>query len=129
MKIKKNKTAFTIVEVLIVITIVLILASMIITVATRVNNQAKEKLTEATIDILNSAIEQFRDFGYNYNNPNFALWQFPLDCNDDTLDITDIASELGVTISDYDPNLWCFFLSKVPESRNTMAFFLSTLFK
>jgi len=120
MKAYKNRKAFTIVEILIVLTVILVLASMIITVATRVTSQAKEKLTEATIGILNSTIEQFRDFEYNYNNPTFAAWQFPVDCTDDTL-IADIVIELGGALNLPDPNLWCFFLSKVPDCKKTMA--------
>ena len=146
MKTCKHKTGVTLVEMLIVVAVIAILATIVIGIASRLENRAKEQLTEGTIAILTAALGQFHDYGYRYeDNPvylpderEFYLGlKFPLDCNDylftgDPLNL-DLATTLGkvlgatnvITSGTHDPNYsgseaLCFFLNRVPESRKTL---------
>lgn len=67
---------------LIVIAVIAILVSVVVGLAGRMDNQGKERLTKSTIALIGNALEQFRDFGYQYANSNYAEFHFPLDCND-----------------------------------------------
>lgn len=141
MKSYRHKTGVTLVEILIVVAIIAILATMVVGIATRISNQSKEQLTKNTFALLNAALGQFRDYGYNYKVPNAALapvrdfyrgLDFPLDCNGLPQPILEpaLASALGATgisISGgvHGPNYsgseaLYFFLSRVPESRKTL---------
>jgi type II secretory pathway pseudopilin PulG len=66
---------------IVVIAIIAILISMVFTIAKRIDDQSKERLTRETIALLGNALEQFRDFGYEYKDANYAGLVFPLDCN------------------------------------------------
>ena len=96
MKGYKHKIGATLVEILIVVAIIAILATMVVGIATRISNQSKEQLTKNTFALLNAALGQFRDYKYNYNYkaPSTATpaeakaerdfyrgLDFPLDCN------------------------------------------------
>ena len=82
MKTRAYKTGFTLIEMIVVIAIIAILVSMVATIAKRIDDQGKERLTRATITLLGNALEQFRDFGYEYKDTtNYAGLVFPLDCN------------------------------------------------
>jgi len=125
MKTCKYKTGFTLVEMLIVVAVIAILISMVIGIASRIENQAKQQLTEGTIAVLNGALEQFSDYGFRYNDANYSDFHFPLDCNGFS-DI-ELETELGGIISGgaHDANYsgseaLYFFLSRVPESRETL---------
>ncbi len=129
----KHKTGVTLVEILVVVAIIAILATMVISLAAHIDNQGKERLTESTFALLDAALGEFCDYGYNYSDPCYDGFDFPLDCNgfdaaelEDTLeDALDAGSVL--IIGDHnDPNYsgseaLYFFLSKVPESRKTLA--------
>ncbi|MHC4396983.1 MAG: type II secretion system protein [Planctomycetota bacterium] len=134
----RYKTGVTLVEILTVVAIVGILATLVITIASRIDNKAKAQLTQNSIAILGDALEQFADYGYSYNNVNYSKFKFPLDCNDFTqaeLETT-LANELGaisVLILPVDPNnptnhqpkysgseVLYFFLSRVPACRETL---------
>jgi len=134
MKTCKYKTGFTLVEMLIVIAVIAILVSMVIAVASRIDNKAKEQLTESTLAILNAALEQFSDYGYRYKYADYSGFDFPLDCNDFLqVDFEDTLEDaLGLNPDDvsitgfHDPNYsgseaLYFFLSKVPTSRKTIS--------
>jgi len=143
MKSRRHKTGVTLVEILVVVAIIAILTTIVINITARIDNQAKEQLTESTIAILTTALEQFHDYGYNYKDPNYSGLNFPLDCNgfDEVgLPVT-LGSALGavsVSIIGFDRDgveygvvdhdighsgceALCFFLNKVPESRKTLA--------
>ncbi len=140
MKSYKDKTGVTLVEMLIVVAIIALLASMVIGIAARIDNQGKEQLAKGTIAILTNALEQFRDYGYRYPGPDYADFVFPLDCNG--LDVVaalpilslqkTLCNALGATDVSIMPldvlhkpeysgsEVLYFFLSKVPESRKTL---------
>ena len=130
MKNRGFKTGFTLVEMLIVIGIIAILASMVIGIASRIGSQAKEQLTENTFELINAALGQFHDYGYNYDSDYIGL-EFPPDCNG--LGESDLEQELedaldaivGIGGGVHDPNYsgseaLYFFLSRVPECRQTL---------
>ncbi|MGB7583044.1 MAG: prepilin-type N-terminal cleavage/methylation domain-containing protein [Sedimentisphaerales bacterium] len=81
MKTRAYKTGFTLIEMIVVIAIIAILISMVVTIAKRIDDQSKERLTRDTLVLIGNALEQFRDFGYEYKDANYAGLAFPLDCN------------------------------------------------
>ena len=131
MKIDVNKTALTLVEMLIVVAIVVILTTMVIGLAGRVTDQSKEQLTRNTIGILTAALEQFQDYRYQYKNLAYIDFDFPLDCNDflqPDLQMT-VGNALGATavVSGGTPDIsysgaeaLYLFLSQLPECRKTL---------
>jgi prepilin-type N-terminal cleavage/methylation domain-containing protein len=133
MKSYKHKTGVTLVEILIVVSIIAILATMVISLAARIDNQGKEQLTENTFALLNAALGEFQDYGYSYRDPDYDGFDFPLDCNGFTLDNlqTRLGNALDAIVS-IDPvgehkdnysgsEALYFFLSRVPESRKTLG--------
>jgi type II secretory pathway pseudopilin PulG len=78
----ENKTALTLIEMLIVVAIVVVLTTMVIGIAGRINDQSNEQLTRNTIGIITAALRQFRDYKYRYEAPIYSGFDFPLDCND-----------------------------------------------
>jgi len=142
MKTRKYKHGLSLVEMLIVIGVIALLATMVIGVASRIDNQAKEKLTKSTVAILDAALEQFHDYKYTYQNPFYVEFDFPLDVVEpasgpipsDIL-LTMLTQEFGLPVSvepvyDGEPifhnleytscELLYFFLSRIPECRETL---------
>ena len=133
----RYKIGVTLVEILTVVAIIAILASIVVGIATRIDNKAKEQLAQNTIAIIADALEQFADYEYRYNDfstyvdPAFTFI-FPLDCNDFTKAQLETALKdaLGsgnvlITPDHNDPNFsgseaLYFFLSKVPDSKKTL---------
>ncbi len=72
MKSYKHKYGFTLVEMLIVLAIIALLTSMVIGIAGRISNQGKEQLTRNTFALLDAALDQFRDYEYNYPHTNYS---------------------------------------------------------
>jgi len=131
MKSDQNKTGLTLIEMLIVLAIVVILTTMVIGIAGRIDNQSKEQLTKNTISIIIAALRQFHDYEYRYETPIYAEFDFPLDCNDFPQLVlgTTLASALGATvvISGGTPDIsysgaeaLYVFLSQLPECRKTL---------
>lgn len=132
MKTCKHKAGVTLVEILIVVAIIAIMASVVIGIATRIDSQAKEQLAEGTIVILTAALEQFDDFGYQYKHQDYLAFDFPLDCNDflqpnleaalrDALGATNALIASGTHVPNYSGSeALYFFLSRVPECRKTL---------
>jgi len=140
MRTRAYKSGFTLIEMIMVVAIIAILVSMVFKITKRLGDQAKEKLTRETIALIGSALEQFRDFGYPYQDIGFTGFNFPLDCNNfSNTDLTytiRIALNLpafSVTIEPADPakpinhlneysgsEALYFFLSQVPECRTTL---------
>jgi prepilin-type N-terminal cleavage/methylation domain-containing protein len=132
----KHKTGVTLVEILIVVAIIAILATMVISLAARIDSQGKERLTESTFALLNAALGEFQDYGYSYEDSasvDYSEFDFPLDCNgfekgelEDTLEValgaTVLINPVGEHKNEYSGSeALYFFLSKVPESRKTLA--------
>lgn len=133
MKSYANKTGLTLVEMLIVVAIVVILTTMVIGLAGRVDNQSKEQLTKNTIGIMTVALRQFNDYEYSYKAPVYAGFSFPLDCtffNDVGIGNTVAGALVGATSAlvsggDLNPEFSAgeglyFILSQVPECRKTL---------
>ena len=135
----KNKTALTLIEIVVVVAIVAILVSTVISVAVRINSQAREQLAESTIAILDAALEQFSDYEYQYNNlvVDYSAFDFPLDCNSvlepdlrialaDALGMSTPAEILPVGaainhLPEYsESEALYFFLNRVPQSRKVL---------
>ncbi len=139
---KQKKNGFTLIEMLIVLAVIVLLASLVIGLASRIDNQGKERLAKSTIALLTSALEEFRDFGYTYKHLDYTGFEFPLDCNDfpstrgileptledalglepDTIAI--VAVDVNSPANHQPEYSGCeamyFFLSKVPECRQTL---------
>ncbi len=119
MKSCKCKTAVTLIEMLIVVGIIATLAAMVITIAGRIEARAKEQLAESTITLITAAVEQFRDYDYEYPHADYSALKFPLDCNN--IVHSYIEAALDATAAGYiDDEVWCYFLSRVPECRKTL---------
>ena len=113
MKGYKHKIGATLVEILIVVAIIAILATMVVGIATRISNQSKEQLTKNTFALLNAALGQFRD--YKYNGLGQALGT--------ALGLA--PGSISIDLPVHDPNYsgseaLYFFLNRVPTSRQTL---------
>ena len=81
MRTRAYKSGFTLIEMLLVVAIIAILVSMVVGIAKRIDDQSKERLCRNSIALLGNALEQFRDFGYEYKDNDYDGLTFPLDCN------------------------------------------------
>ncbi len=131
----EKKLGFTLVETIVVVGIIVLLASMMVGIATRIENQGKERLAGATLAILNTALEQFKDYGYVYRDAAFDGLVFPLDCNglveadvestlaaamDLATNEVDIMVDSGHLDEDFGCEVMYLFLSRVAECRVTL---------
>ncbi len=134
-------------EMLIVVAIAAVLVSMTIGIAAHIDNQGKRRLTQNTIALLNMALKQFADYGYQYRTGTMITegqaekdfyddLDFPPDCSGYKLDkfrvelakVQGLISPAWVVIQPdtaYDPNYsgcaaMYFFLSQIPQSRATL---------
>jgi len=135
MKSYRDRTGFTLTEILVVVAIIAILTTMVITLAARFETQGDERRMRSALALLDAALSEFRDYGFSYSGASYAGLEFPLDCNgfSRTNLQTAIEEALGtgsgsVSITpDYnDPNFsgseaLYFFLSKVPDSKKTLG--------
>lgn len=62
MKTRKYKHGLSLVEMLIVVGVIALLATMVVSVASRIDNQSKEKGLESLFLLLDGALEEYRDF-------------------------------------------------------------------
>ena len=62
MKTRRNKYGFTLLEMLIVMTLIVILASMVIGVASHIDARTKKHGVENTFVLLDSALQEYRQF-------------------------------------------------------------------
>ncbi len=136
MKKRTDKYGLTLIEMLIVVGIIALLTAMIAGIARRIDNQSKERLTENTVGIIKTALNQFQDYKYDYNDLNYRDFVFPLDCNgyspaaltatlNDALEpgAGGVISIVGGGI--HEPNysgceVMYFLLSQIPECRTTL---------
>jgi len=82
MKNKPEKRGITLVEMLMAVSILLILITLTVTIGRRIEQQAEEKLTIETINLVDAALGEFGDFDYQYKHEDYRALKFPLDCND-----------------------------------------------
>jgi len=88
LRIKKNRTALTFIEILVAVALLAILVSIVTGVSNYVTTQARTRLTENTIAILTTALEHYHDY-----------WnRFPFEA-DPNYGTTELESDLGGTIS------------------------------
>jgi type II secretory pathway pseudopilin PulG len=146
MRTRRLQFALTLVDMIIAVAIVALLAGIVLTSLTRIESKSKERLCEGTLETLNTALRQFRNYGYEYkvritattNEIEFyRSLKFPPDCNDYTqadvqieiqklLDLSILPTIASTTAEQYDPNDSCsavmyFFLSRVPQCRETLG--------
>ncbi|MHC4354894.1 MAG: type II secretion system protein, partial [Planctomycetota bacterium] len=74
MIIHRNKDGFTLVEILVVVALIAILATIVVGVAGRIDGRAKENALEGTFVLLDSALQEYRRFTDKFpeqpeNNP------------------------------------------------------------
>lgn len=62
MKTRNYKPGLSLIEMLIVVGIIAILATMVISVASRIDTQAKENGTQNLLTLLDSALQEYREF-------------------------------------------------------------------
>lgn len=62
MIIRRNKDGFTLVEILVVVALIAILATLVVGVAGRLDTQAKENALDGTFVLLDSALQEYREF-------------------------------------------------------------------
>jgi prepilin-type N-terminal cleavage/methylation domain-containing protein len=62
MRICRNKDGLTLVEILVVVALIAILATIVVGVAKRIDDQSKEKSIESTFVLLDSALQAYRQF-------------------------------------------------------------------
>ena len=70
MKIQKYKHGLSLIEIVMAVIIIAILATMVITVSTHVDNQSKEEGMEAAFSILESALQEYYDYWKSFPDPN-----------------------------------------------------------
>jgi prepilin-type N-terminal cleavage/methylation domain-containing protein len=129
MKRKQNKTGLTLAEILVAITIIAILAAGLYSVSNYIEKQAQAKLTESTIEILSTAIEQYHDFygrfpfqaDKNYGEPNLKT-----DVNGN------VVNKSGASLPDYNDiyassEALYYFLNKFPAGKEIVGSLRSSL--
>ena len=62
MKSSKYRHGVTLVEILVVVAIIALLASMVIGIASRIDNQSKERCLESTFALLESALQEYHEY-------------------------------------------------------------------
>ncbi len=72
MNTRRNKYGFTLIETLIVVALIAILASMVIGVASHIDARAKEDGVESIFVLLNSALQEYREFTGGFPERKFA---------------------------------------------------------
>lgn len=142
MNTRRHKTALTLIEILVTVGIIAVLTCITISVATRIDSQAREKLLENTFALLDAALEQFNDYEYSYDHAGYSSpverdfyrgLDFPVDCNgffpqpgleDELAKVLDVPAVV-INSTGHDPNyssseVLYLFLSRVPECRQIL---------
>jgi prepilin-type N-terminal cleavage/methylation domain-containing protein len=138
MRIKKCNAAFTLLEMLVVVSVIAILVTIVISVASRLDTQGKINSTKGTMALLDAALSEFEDYGFTYaagSQYANAYLKFPIDCNDRGVfnDKSQVEAALTVAMghtvtinnSANDPNYFSteamyFLLSQVPQCRQAL---------
>lgn len=134
---KRHNVGLTLVEILVVVGIIVVLASLVIAITLGLETQSKENTLAHTFAVLESALEQFRDFGYTYRGGVYSGYAFPLDCTGfpelrleaairgilgaATVDITNHVGGMGGEYQEYSGcEVMYLLLSQVPGARETL---------
>jgi len=64
------KAGFTLIEMLIVVAVIAILATMVVGLATRIDNQSKERALKSTFTLLDSALQEYYEYWNVFPDPN-----------------------------------------------------------
>ncbi|UCC22773.1 MAG: type II secretion system protein, partial [Planctomycetota bacterium] len=127
-------------EMIIVVAVIAILTTMVIGIASRIDSQSKERLMGETFELLDVALEEFAEYGYEYDLEAFnddderdfyAGLKFPIDCNDFSQERLEeeLREVLDVSVSviegdhkdEYSGSeVMYFLLSRVPSCRATL---------
>jgi len=70
MKSYKYKHGVTLVEILVVVSIIALLASIVIGIAARIDNQSKERGLECTFALLEGALQEYYEYWKVFPDPN-----------------------------------------------------------
>jgi len=70
MKSRKYNAGFTLVEMLIVVAIIAILATMVVGLASRIDTKSKERALESTFALLDSALQEYYEYWNAFPNPD-----------------------------------------------------------
>ena len=134
---RKNNVGVTLVEMLVVIGIIVVLAGLVITITRGLENKSKENTLANTFAVLESALDQFRDFGYTYRPGVYSRYEFPLDGTDfpvadletmvqdvlgaTTVNVTNHVRSTGVEYQEYSGcEVMYWLLSQVPGAREIL---------
>lgn len=129
------KLGFTLIEVIMTVAIIVILVSMVVGITKRIDDQNKERLCRNELALIDNALEQFRDFGFEYKDGYTTLGlTFPLDCSG--FIAGDIQTRLGLAFNiainitpvgdpPHDPcysgsEVLYFCLNQIPDCRTTL---------
>ncbi|MBN1505356.1 MAG: prepilin-type N-terminal cleavage/methylation domain-containing protein [Sedimentisphaerales bacterium] len=148
MDVSRYHRGLTLLEMLVVVSIVAALMGMVIVVTHRVEGQSQENMLANTFAILESALGQFYEYEFQYSptdqRKGYAELRFPLDCSDYSLATlqTTLANVLGagtVVVTNHNEatemnparkleylqysgcEVMYFFLSQVPEARRALS--------
>ncbi len=76
-EIRSYLTGFTLVEVLIVVALLIVLVSMVLVATSKARVDKEEQLTRATIELLDSALQEYYDYTNNFPGPNSPSVSLP----------------------------------------------------
>jgi prepilin-type N-terminal cleavage/methylation domain-containing protein len=81
MKTRRHHNAFTLVEILVVVGIIAVLATIVINITLRIETQSKENQVRETFALIKSALTQFKEYEYTFPAGSvYADLDFPPDC-------------------------------------------------
>ena len=102
MRIRNAHKGLSLVEMLTALAIIIITIAIVIPVATRIHDESNINSAHATMQILNSALEEFADYGYHYSGEDYIHLKYPIDC--DEMNMSDFSSEMKLALFDNDPS-------------------------
>ncbi len=113
MKLFKNKTGLTLVEILVTVAIVAVLMSIFIVAAAHVKKQSEIKLAESTIAVLVASLEQYHDYKGEFP----PQWNTQVDLETELKGVI----ILGVYDLNYSSSAVLYFkLNQIPASRRIL---------
>ena len=62
---------------MIVLGVIMVLATMVVMVATRIENQSREKVVRGTFEMLDGALQEYYDYWKTFPNPNPGAPKYP----------------------------------------------------